>query len=52
MKKILILLTVLGLGGCSSVGIVRHENDYARLSNVQPVSKIPPGSLLSQQVRH
>ncbi|HEV2613744.1 MAG TPA: hypothetical protein VGV92_03435 [Gammaproteobacteria bacterium] len=52
MKKILMLLTVLSLSSCAAVGIQRHENDYARLANVQPVSKIPPGSLLSQQVRH
>ena len=52
MKKILMLLIVMSVAGCSQTIVRNHENDYARLANVQPVSKIPPGSLLSQRVAH
>jgi hypothetical protein len=52
MKKLLILLTIVSLVGCSQLTVRNRENDYARQANVQPISKIPPGSLLSQQVAH
>ncbi len=54
MKKLLIIFLILGVTGCSAVGIRAHENDYIYTTNppFTPVSKIPPGSLLSQHVSH
>jgi len=61
MKRSVILLSIvliasvsLGLSSCSQHIISSHENDYIYSSNppFTPVSKIPPGSLLSQQVGH
>jgi hypothetical protein len=54
MKKLVSILLLLGLTGCSAVGVRAHENDYVYTTKppFTPVSKIPPGSLLSQQVSH
>jgi hypothetical protein len=50
------MLTMMstGLIGCSRNIIPSHENDYVYSSNppMVPVSKIPPGSLLSQRIAH
>lgn len=55
MKKVLyaacVLLT-LALMSCSQHWISSREDEYATRAGVQPVSKIPPGSLLSQRVSH
>jgi hypothetical protein len=59
MKKyfsLVLMLTMMstGLIGCSRNIIPSHENDYVYSSNppMVPVSKIPPGSLLSQRIAH
>lgn len=54
LNIVLIVSVSLGLASCSQQMIKSHENDYVYSSNPPfvPVSKIPPGSLLSQQVGH
>lgn len=54
MKNSIVILALLGLVGCSTFGIRQHENDYVYTTNppFKAVSKIPPGSLLSQHVSH
>ena len=55
MKKIVhavLVLVTLGLMGCSQHFITGREDEYATQAHVQPISKIPPGSLLSQQKSH
>lgn len=54
MKNLLMFILVMSLTACSTVGVRAHENDYVYTTKppFTPVSKIPPGSLLSQQVSH